>query len=369
MGIKIFDLPPNGLKDGAVASMNEDQSVKSENEVLVNNVERDGTSKKIIKQGDEIKTVIDKEDNATKYDPNEVGEAVRGAFIEERISPDDPLIKKWVQYDANDNVVSSDPEGSSEYAAALTDHEELIQSQEVKASMKTKLALHMLRVELPLEVVDEINSHIDETTIPNAEDASNGLVGQISQNDKSAQFKFDLNDEVGQLVKGQIDKAGKSYVNNGFGRDVTADAFEAWTVHSYAGDYNPSHSHGVRTSAGLSCILYLKVPEQIENIADPSEEGISLNQSSGNVDGFTYFTWGDGDNQDVNRFRPITEEYVKPEVGTMLIFPNWLRHAVMPFYGDGERRTFSANMNIFENSSFENMSEEDKMKHIENMRK
>ena len=61
MGIKIFDLPPNGLKDGAVASMNEDQSVKSENEVLVNNVERDGTSKKIIKQGDEIKTVIDKE--------------------------------------------------------------------------------------------------------------------------------------------------------------------------------------------------------------------------------------------------------------------------------------------------------------------
>jgi hypothetical protein len=41
----------------------------------------------------------------------------------------------------------------------------------------------------------------------------------------------------------------------------------------------------------------------------------------------------------------------------------------MPFYGDGERRTFSANMNIFENSSFENMSEEDKMKHIEMMRK
>ena len=26
------------------------------------------------------------------------------------------------------------------------------------------MALHMLRVELPLEVVDEINSHIDETT-------------------------------------------------------------------------------------------------------------------------------------------------------------------------------------------------------------
>ena len=64
-------------------------------------------------------------------------------------------------------------------------------------------------------------------------------------------------------------------------RESVANSFEAWTVHSYAGDYNPLHSHGVRTSAGLSCILYLKVPEQIETIADPSEEGISLNQSSG----------------------------------------------------------------------------------------
>ena len=343
MGIKIFDLPPNGLKDGAVADMNLDQSIATPNEVLSRNVEKDGTENKVLN--------------------DEVGVAVRAEIISERVSPDDPLVRKYVQYDANDNIVSSDPEGSDEFAAAVGE-----QGQSgVKASMKTMLALHMLRVELPIEVIDEINSHIDET-ISNAEDASLGLVGQISQNDKSSQLKFDLSDEVGKLVKGQLDKAGKSYVQKGFNRDVTADAFEAWTVHSYAGDYNPLHSHGVRTPAGLSCILYLKVPEQIEKISDPSEEGLSLNESSGAVDGFTHFTWGDGDNQDVNRFRPITEEYVKPEVGTMLIFPNWLRHAVMPFYGDGERRTFSANMNIFENSNFENMSEEDKMKHIEMLR-
>ena len=346
MGIKIFDLPPNGLKDGAVADMNPEQSIATPNEVLSRNVEKDGTENKVVN--------------------TDVGVAVRAEIISERVSPDDPLVRKYVQYDANDNIVSSDPEGSDEFAAAVGE-----QGQSgVKASMKTMLALHMLRVELPIEVIDEINSHIDET-IENSHqrDASKGLVGQISQNDKSAQTWFDFNDEVGLLVKGQLDKAGKSYVQKGFNRDVTADAFNAWVVNSYSGDYNPLHSHGVKTQAGLSCILYLKVPEQIENIADPSEEGISLNQSSGNVDGFTYFTWGDGDNQDVNRFKPVTEEYVKPEVGTMLIFPNWLRHAVMPFYGDGERRTFSANMNIFENSSFENMSEEDKMKHIEMMRK
>ena len=53
----------------------------------------------------------------------------------------------------------------------------------------------------------------------------------------------------------------------------------------------------------------------------------------------------------------------------MLIFPNWLRHAVMPFFGKGERRTFSANLNIFDNSMFEKMSEEDKINHIQSMRK
>lgn len=344
MGIKIFDLPPNGLKDGAVADINSEQSISTEKEVLTKNVEKDGTETKITKD-------------------DEYGPIVRGEIVEERTSPEDPLVRKYVQYDANDRIVSSDPEGSEEFIAAVGE-----QGQNgVRASMKTKMALHMLRVELPLEVVDEINSHIEEE-LDGAVDLSDKLVGQINRNEKSAQIEFDLNDEVGKLVKGQIDKAGKSYVNNGFGRDVTADTFEAWTVHSYAGDFNPLHSHGVRTSAGLSCILYLKVPEQIENIADPSEEGISLNQSSGTVDGFTYFTWGDGDNQDVNRFRPVTEEYVKPEAGTMLIFPSWLKHAVMPFSGEGERRTFSANMNVFKMSEFDGMSEEQQIAKIEKFR-
>ena len=76
------------------------------------------------------------------------------------------------------------------------------------------------------------------------------------------------------------------------------------------------------------------------------DEFIGLNSSSGAVDGFTYFTWGTNGMRDVNMLRPITEEYVKPEVGTLIMFPSWLRHSVNPFFGDGERRTFSANINI-----------------------
>ena len=47
--------------------------------------------------------------------------------------------------------------------------------------------------------------------------------------------------------------------------------------------------------------------------------------------------------------RPITEEYIKPEVGTLIMFPSWLRHGVMPFFSnkkDDERRTLSANINV-----------------------
>ena len=37
---------------------------------------------------------------------------------------------------------------------------------------------------------------------------------------------------------------------------------------------------------------------------------------------------------------------IKPEVGKMLIFPKWLNHQVYPFFGEGERRTLSANFNV-----------------------
>jgi hypothetical protein len=30
----------------------------------------------------------------------------------------------------------------------------------------------------------------------------------------------------------------------------------------------------------------------------------------------------------------------------MLVFPNWLKHAVMPFFGEGERRSLAMNWNI-----------------------
>ena len=213
----------------------------------------------------------------------------------------------------------------------------------------------MMKVEIPLAIVDELNDHIDKVVIPSNDDYSDGLVGQINRDKRSAQLNFDLFDEgVGSQFKNILDSSSKSFLRHGWGMDVTADTFEAWTVHSYAGDYNPLHDHGCRTSAGLSMLLYLKVPECIQKLPDPSEfgGGVDINHASGVVDGYTYFTWGNHNLRDVVSLKPVTEEYVKPEAGTLILFPNWLRHSVNPFFGEGERRTFSANVNLFDNNNF-----------------
>ena len=44
-------------------------------------------------------------------------------------------------------------------------------------------------------------------------------------------------------------------------------------------------------------------------------------------------------------------------VGVMLVFPNWLKHQVMPFFGEGERRSIAMNWNV-------NDSEEERKKYM-----
>jgi hypothetical protein len=199
----------------------------------------------------------------------------------------------------------------------------------ISVSMRNKLAVNIMRAEIPLNIVDELNQHIDEVIIPDGQDLSGGLVGQINQNEKSAQWLFPHNYGVGDQFAVVLNQLAKTYIKQTLAdtgdddKEIKTDIQTMWTVHSYAGDYNPLHDHGTRSFMGLSCILYLKVPPQIEAIGLPSDAMIAsgvtpgfqgLNGASGAVDGFTYLCWGANGMRDVNMLRPITEEYVKPEV-------------------------------------------------------
>ena len=220
----------------------------------------------------------------------------------------------------------------------------------IQIAFRPKTAVNIMRCQFPNEVTTEINQHIEDVIIPKSTDHSDGLVGQINQHERSAQLTFPHeDDEVGEMFGGVLQRLAKEYVNRSIGIECETSIESMWTVHSYSGDYNPIHDHGTRTPMGVSCIMYLQVPRCIEKLGNPSEEFGGLNNSSGNVNGFTYLTWGQNGMRDINMMRPITEEYIKPEVGTLIMFPSWLRHGVMPFFSEvpnDERRTFSANINI-----------------------
>jgi len=233
---------------------------------------------------------------------------------------------------------------------------------DIKTQIIPRVLTHTFRAELPMQIVDMMNKYIDEDVIPHdpsfGEVAGNskvqnsytrGLVGQIRQDKRSAQLDFDIyNTDTGKIIKELLDKCCTQYLTGIGHGDTHPDVFEAWTVHSYAGDYNPLHDHGVKTPGGLSMIIYLQVPKCISDLPSPDDDGsIYFNDVSGHVDGFTYFNWSNLNKADIRTLYRAGEEYVKPKVGTLLIFPNWMKHAVMPFFGEGERRTFSANCNLY----------------------
>ena len=212
------------------------------------------------------------------------------------------------------------------------------------AQIKTIPAYKLMAIQFPDAFTDDINNHIDNVIIPSKVSHSSQLVGQINRNEKSEQYTFPLNDEVGKDFKTVIDRGATRLLmdKTGYARDSIGVAFEAWTVHSYAGDYNPLLAHGCQTPSGLSMIFYLKVPKCIEE--KPSFP--TLHNASGDIDGHTGLITSTNTIHDVYRLKLDAQEYLKPKKGFMVIFPNWLQHCVMPFFGDGERRTMSANFNI-----------------------
>lgn len=219
----------------------------------------------------------------------------------------------------------------------------MVESEQLTCRILTKPALHILEARLPLGLIRAINEHIDAVRA-RAPDYSHELVGQIRRNRQSAQLELDLKERKPADLATIITEIGAQYVQfHGMQGKVTAN--DMWSVHSYEGDYNPLHDHGSKTNLGLSSILYLMVPPVIA--AKPTVEGApQLYMASGNCDGFTQLVWGANGGKDLSLLRHPTQDYVKPEVGKLLIFPNWLLHRVEPFFGDGERRTLSCNMDV-----------------------
>ena len=325
MGLKVYDLPPGGLEDGAVATPSKDVTFTwTYNQEELDKTEPLPKDIQIIKKTepdaseDEV-ILLAKQKRYRKTKTIEMRKQYED-FEKEGKLEELPLDNIF-------NLKFQPTPPPSENGMSIV--------------MRPQAAVHMMKVEIPLEAIDELNTHIEEE-LDGAVDFSDKLVGQINRNELSSQRYFGIDDDAGKAFASVLEKLAVTYMKNVTTENYDAEVSGAWTVHSYEGDYNPLHDHGTKTPMGLSCIFYLKVPEQISNLTGE----VSLNNSSGATDGFTYLTWGTNGHRDVNMLRPVTEEYVKPVEGTLIMFPSWLRHSVNPFFGEGERRTFSANISI-----------------------
>ena len=205
----------------------------------------------------------------------------------------------------------------------------------------------ILETQVPDRFVDIINK-VGDNVLSNSMsiakwDWSHKLVGKVSSevqipiSDKDEkEFLFKIMREKCLEYLNYIISKNRAYLwYKMAGRDTkpTVDNIHlvhSWIVSQYAGEYNPYHHHG----GDISAVVYLKIPDGMEE--ELKKEYEDHYPSNGLIE-FMY-----GENQDM---RSDNVKF-KPEVGTMLLFPSYLKHFVYPFYCDGERRSMSFNAHM-----------------------
>ena len=203
---------------------------------------------------------------------------------------------------------------------------------------------------LPDELVNDLNKGCDDILkdkeLSKSEDWSHQLVGQVEQellipkpiiNKWGKWFGTQVRAYVSgyfaqfEVPEQNILTASKEQASQAVNR-IQTNVKSAWYIRSFAGDYNPLHTH---TDCELTCVGFLKVPDLSgERRKTPHGRGpcgvLEILNNTGSTDNLNY------ENDSIG---------FTPKVGNWYVFPANLRHAVYPFKTDGERRSFSINMN------------------------
>ena len=226
-----------------------------------------------------------------------------------------------------------------------------MEEQTINLKMHELPQVILMEAQLPMPMVDDLNTYLDDLMVAeDREDHSKNLVGQIQS---GQQLTMNAEDEKVIRFTQTINQLGMEYIKHFVRRigssklipdNMQVGVDEMWSVHSYAGDYNPIHDHSVPSLTGLAATTWTKVPEQITKQKSPNDGEYNLFGASGNSDGFLAFNYGKTSSLDNPMLKPPTTCTIQPEVGKLFIFPIWLQHMVYPFKGEGERRTIAANL-------------------------
>lgn len=189
---------------------------------------------------------------------------------------------------------------------------------------QTILGSIILKIVLPMKVIDEINEAYDKHS-KSLEAHNQSLAGKIEEEKL-------VTDLLSENTKQIFIQCFAQYLKNIQKPWWGISLANAWINEMRENEYNPFHYHTSKmTDLGLSSVLVLKRPESY---------GKEYSREEHPSNGYLEFVGGNQDPLGVSQFR------VDAQVGEFYIFPYTMLHGVYPFNGDGIRRTMSYNCDL-----------------------
>ncbi len=180
------------------------------------------------------------------------------------------------------------------------------------------------KLKLPQFLIKKINAEVDKILskkkLIKKLDYSKKLVGQVKQ-------EFQLPKAfVQKNLEKVITREVKNYIKKTTGKNTSkVNIKNFWVVRQFNNEYNPIHFH----DGHISGVGYLKVP----SFKSSSKK---LIKTDGSID----FISGN---------KMLLSESIhnhQPKTGDVILFPHYLMHTAYPFNSNGERRSFSFNLEI-----------------------
>jgi uncharacterized protein (TIGR02466 family) len=177
---------------------------------------------------------------------------------------------------------------------------------------------------LSKKIIKTINFHLDNSNFSKKNDYSSKLASQIKNEIHISNLfiKKYLSKELIKNIKEYLKKSESSKI-----KEIKIINF--WVVKQFKNEYNPIHYH----EGQISGVGYLKIPKKMNQNKMVKNKKIKTNGTIDFINGQKNFL----SNSIYN---------LNPKIGDLLIFPNYLMHAVYPFNVEGERRSFSFNAKI-----------------------
>ena len=187
----------------------------------------------------------------------------------------------------------------------------------------------LAKVKIPKNIINKINLEVDKIInnkkLIKKNDYSKRVVGQVYQEIRLPD-KF-----TNKIIKKFITKNISSYVKKSINQKINNVKIKNfWVVRQFKNEYNPIHFH----DGDISGVGYLKIPKNL-----------TKNKKKTKTNGTIDFINGQ------KSFLSNSIHNHVPKVGDMIIFPNYLMHTAYPFLVDGERRSFSFNLEVDKKTS------------------